>query len=124
MEIYYFDNRIQSLGVHNMSKTSGFNKYSIKYSVQLHSPLGIKNGELILDNDKNKITGKLFILNTECSVFNVITSENNYEFRCVIKTIIGDITCEVHLTDKCGSLYGMVKTNKCCMAVTGQRTPE
>lgn len=104
-----------------MLNENGIAKRSLKYSFQLHSPLGIKNGTLMLQDDRNEMTGKLNILNTECSVFNVNASGENIEFHCVINTVIGDITCEVHLTDKSGKLYGMVQTNKGCMAVTGQK---
>lgn len=95
-------------------------KTVIRYSLELHSPLGIKNGVLIL-NDENKLTGRLNILNTECSTDSITVNGDNLEFHCVIKTLIGEITCDVHLTDKRGSIYGMVQTNKGCMAITGQR---
>ncbi|MPN03552.1 hypothetical protein SDC9_150782 [bioreactor metagenome] len=75
----------------------------------------------MLQYDKNELAGKLNILNTQCSIFNVSAAGENIEFRCDIDTVIGDITCEVHLTDKSGKLYGMVQTNKGCMAITGQK---
>jgi len=93
----------------------------IKYSVQLHSPLGIKAGELLLEKVKNEITGKLCILKTECNLNNIKFLGDTFEFKCIIKTIIGDIFCEVKLTDNSGILYGVVQTNKGCMAVTGMR---
>lgn len=103
-----------------MSNTDGVMSH-IKYSVQLHSPLGIKNGELILKYGENELTGKLYIMKSECSIYNISAFRDTFEFRCDIKTIIGDILCDVRLTDKGGNLYGIVQTNKGCMAVTGFR---
>ncbi len=103
-----------------MSNTDSIKRY-IKYSIQLHSPLGIKKGELVLHYDENGLTGKLNIMRDECDIYNITASGDTLEFCCDIKTIIGDISCDVRLTDKGGSLYGITQTNKGCMAVTGLR---
>ena len=94
------------------------------YMVQLYSPLGVKKGFLELNKNGFDLSGRLDILNSSCRFDNGVSDNSRYEFNCTLNTIIGDINFSVHIYEKNDRLYGMVDTNKGCMAVTGKKVDD
>ena len=92
-----------------------------KYEVSLKTPMGLKKGELILNEEDSIITGNLVVMGKENEINPGKSDGENFTFSGKLKTAMGVVpyTCEASISGE--EISGTVKTKKGDMALTGHR---
>ena len=92
-----------------------------KYEVSLKTPMGLKKGELIINEADGIITGKMVVMGKENEIDPGKSNGNNFTFSGKLKTAMGVVpyTCEASVSGE--TVSGTVKTKKGDMSLTGNR---
>lgn len=92
-----------------------------KYEVSLKTPMGLKKGELIINEADGIITGKMVVMGKENEIDPGKSDGNNFTFSGKLKTAMGVVpyTCEASVSGE--TVSGTVKTKKGDMSLTGNR---
>lgn len=91
-----------------------------RYHITLHSPLGPRDGMLLLVTEGHQVTGSLMLLNFEQPVRGTLTDDRRICLRHNLRTAISDIACESTLEIDQGVLEGTLCSSWGNMRWTGQ----
>jgi len=92
-----------------------------KYSIELKTPMGIKNGLLSLKEKGAKLAARLFVLGEENELTTGKFAADSFVFSGSMKTAVGEIlyNCSGHV--KGDELVGTIETNKGNIPIKGRR---
>lgn len=94
------------------------------YDVVLHTPLGVKKGELVLTQVVNDLIGRIIVLGSDNEIENGTAEGNDFSFSGELKTAMGKqaFTCKGNV--QYDTLTGEVVTRKAKMKLSGMRKEE
>ena len=89
------------------------------YEVKMKTPMGLKKGELVLNQYGNVLTGTMVILGKETPIENGETDGEHIRFSGELKTPVGKVAFDCVGTIKDGALNAEAKTKKGNFILTG-----
>lgn len=92
------------------------------YDVTLKTPMGVKKGQLILQDENGTLTGAMRVMGKENPFTPGICSGDRFSFSGALKTAVGRVAYDCDGTVTGGELTGVVKTKKGDLALAGKRT--
>lgn len=91
------------------------------YSINLKTPLGVKKGELTLEENSGVLTGRMNALGKENSIEPGTCVGNDFTFSGKLKTAVGLLAYECSGTVDGDTLAGVAKTKKGDLQMKGTR---
>lgn len=91
------------------------------YNVMLKTPMGVKKGELIFQEDGSSLTGKLVVMGNDNHFETCSADGNNFTFTGEIKTAVGKVAYECTGKVEGDNIEGTAKTKKGNLSLSGKR---